>query len=376
MQDFILKIKNKWQTIMVVIFMVVAITFSISIFIPSKYSSEVKMIVIQNHQSEKVDAFSAAKSAEYLSNIIANIIFTESFIRDMLDAPFEVEIDFSSSSEKKMKMWKKMVDVRKENNTGILTIEVLNNSREEAEAIADSISWALNIRGSKYHGGGSNVEIKVIDGPITSEKPEVPNIPLNILVALIIGLTGALSTVYFFNDFELVVFSGNSKNRKNLEQNTIDQMAIKLENIRNNLKRQKPISLVDDSYEISQKNSSSENLDEVEKIFQEEKEFVETAESDKISKENIEKQEVTFENNSKKGVAPKNLPIFTGGEEVVKSEKENLGKGFISMEELNREAQKMGLADDLIEEKKDGSKYEASSDEVKERLNKLLRGEL
>lgn len=378
MQDFISKIKNKWQTIMVIIFMVVAITFSVSIFIPAKYSSEVKMIVIQNHQSEKVDAFSAAKSAEYLSNIIANIVFTESFIQDMLDAPFEVERNFSISSEKKVKMWKKMVDVKKENNTGILTIKVLDNSQEQAEIIADSISWALNTRGSKYHGGGNTVEIKTIDGPITSEKLAIPNIPLNIALALVIGLTGSLSIVYFFDDFELIVFSRNSRNKKSFEQNTIDQMAMQLENIRKNLKRQKPNSLVMDDYEISQKSDESQNLDEMEKAFQEEAEFVRVIEDEETLKENSEEQDFVapIETNSKKGVAPKNLPIFIEEEEAAKPKEENLSKGFISMEELNREAKKMGLTDDSIEEKKDGSKYEASSDEVKERLNKLLRGEL
>ena len=72
-----------------------------------------------------------------------------------------------------------------------------------------------------------------------------------------------------------------------------------------------------------------------------------------------------------------NLPVFqTDEEDEIQPKQEKTANGFISMEELNREAKKMGLTDDSTEEKKDGSKYEASSEEVKERLNKLLRGEL
>ena len=119
MKEFLLKIKEKWQTIMILVFMVVAITFSVSVFIPAKYSSEVKMMIIQDHQSDKVDAFSAAKSAEYLSDIISKVIFTESFIKNVFDAPFGLEDDLPNSSEERMKAWEKMVDVSKQNNTGI-----------------------------------------------------------------------------------------------------------------------------------------------------------------------------------------------------------------------------------------------------------------
>jgi hypothetical protein len=80
----------------------------------------------------------------------------------------------------------------------------------------------------------------------------------------------------------------------------------------------------------------------------------------------------------KKSEAPRNLPIFSDEKDGNVNNKND--KSFISMEELNREAEKMGLAtpnhsvQGATGDK--ATKYEASSDEVKERLNKLLRGEL
>jgi capsular polysaccharide biosynthesis protein len=162
-----------------------AITFTVSIFISPKYSSESKMMIIQDHQSEKVDAFSAAKSAEYLSDIISKVVFTESFLQNVFDAPFELENNLPSDSENKMKAWERKVEVRKENNTGILTVTVLDESKIQAEKLTNSIAWALNVHGSYYHGGGETVQIKAIDGPITSEKPAAPNVLLNTLFGLI-----------------------------------------------------------------------------------------------------------------------------------------------------------------------------------------------
>ena len=370
-KDFFRKIKEKWQTVLILVFVVMAITFSISTFIPAKYSSEIKMMIIQDHQSEKVDAFSAAKSAEYLSDIISDVVFTDSFMRDVLDAPFDVKKKFPNSSEEKEKVWEKTVDVKKENDTGIIDIRVLEKSKEDAENIAESVAWALSTRGSQYHGGGDSVTIKLINGPVTSEKPAVPNVLVNTLLAFIVGIMGSFSIVYFFDDFELIAFSSNKINRANGQTN--GNISQRIEQIREELKKQKTINFIDEDYKIEEKPSEVEveKFDEVEEAFKNS----ENLENDKTEEFVRVIEESEAEDKSKKGAAPENLPVFQDEEAEPKKPSDN---GFISMEELNKEAEKMGLTGDSQseEENKPATKYEASSEEVKERLNKLLRGEL
>ncbi len=400
------KIKEKWQTIMVLVFMVVAISFSVSIFIPAKYSSEIKMIIIQNHQSEEVDAFSAAKSAEYLSDIISNIIFTDSFIENTLNAPFDMVDNLPRISEKRMKAWIKKIDIDKQNNTGILNIMAFDKSRVQAEKIAESISWALNTKGSEYHGGGASVIIKSIDGPITSEKPATPNILLNTLLAFVVGLIGAISTVYFFDDFELVLFRKKEfdfKDDSENENQSVKKIVANLEKIRGDLKNQNSSSFTVDEYSIENYEDKTKSSIEAQLIDELEKEDFSQSivkEQEAILEKEFPVQESVKEiktesskNYSKKAEVPKNLPIFRDRDEdiegkvqsvetiiekKVKTEETEIGpkksdKGFITMKELNQEAEKMGLTDN---KKQDNAKYEASSEEVKERLNKLLRGEL
>ena len=307
-KEFFKKIREKWQTIFAVSFVTVAISFSVSVFIPAKYSSEIKMIIIQNHESDKVDAYSAAKSAEYLSNIISNVIYTESFIDKVFDSPFELKDSLPVSAEKKEKAWKKMINFNKESNTGILTITALDKSQEESGKIAESIAWALNVHGSEYHGGGDSVQIRLIDGPITSDKPTTPNILMNVLLALIVGLLSSGAIIYFFDDFELVLFSGR-RNEIDTDEIITNEMSVKLEKIRENLKKQKATSFVSDDYQIELDNSKEVSLKKPRNDSEAEARIQDI--SDDFAK-NIEEHSaiVNQEIISKKAEAPKNIPIF------------------------------------------------------------------
>jgi hypothetical protein len=200
-------------------------------------------------------------------------------------------------------------------------------------------------------------------------------------LALVVGTAGAFSVIYFFDDFELILFSNKKTKRARIKKETTDEMVAKLEKIRENLKNQNTVSLVSEDYKIEDKreeaeiSEKTENLDEVEEALKKEEMIVnkEAVVSEEEAKDN-QQGKIVF----KKSEAPRNLPIFSDEKDGNVNNKND--KSFISMEELNREAEKMGLAtpnhsvQGAVGDKT--TKYEASSDEVKERLNKLLRGEL
>jgi len=56
--------------------------------------------------------------------------------------------------------------------------------------------YVLVEQGSQYHGGGEQVEIKLIDKPIVSNYPVRPNLILNAIVALLVGLVVSFVYVY------------------------------------------------------------------------------------------------------------------------------------------------------------------------------------
>ncbi len=189
---------SRWRFILSMTIIFALIAFIVSTLMPTKYQSDISVIVVQEQTSDKVDAFSATKSAEFLSNIFTRVIYTTSFFNAVQNAPFAVEHDFSRDPEEREKEWAKMVSVKKVNNTGIINISVYNPSRKTAEETAKAIAYILTTKGNEYHGGGNRVSVRLIDGPNTPLHPTVPHIGVNTVVGGFFGFVIALLLIYFF----------------------------------------------------------------------------------------------------------------------------------------------------------------------------------
>lgn len=183
---------TQWKIIIASAIICALVAFIIAAMLPAKYQSDISMIVIQKQSTEKVDAFSATKSAEFLSNVFTKVVFTTSFFNAVQDAPFDVEREFSRDPEKRQKEWNKMIKVKKVNNTSIINISVLNESRKTAEETAKAIAYIYKTNSEEYHGGGEQVEVRLIDGPNTPLKPTVPHIGLSTGIGALVGLLGAV----------------------------------------------------------------------------------------------------------------------------------------------------------------------------------------
>jgi capsular polysaccharide biosynthesis protein len=181
---------------------VASLVFAVSSLLEPKYRSDMRVLVIQKQPEDKVDAFSAAKSAEYLSDIFSKVIYTDSFVDDVLKSPVGVKNQYSSDKEDRKKEWEKQVKAKKINNTGIIEISVFDPSKKEAEKIVQAISSNLSVNNQKYHGGGEKIVITIIDGPITTNSPASPNVFLNTLIGFILGIIGSIGYLYFFGKYE------------------------------------------------------------------------------------------------------------------------------------------------------------------------------
>jgi capsular polysaccharide biosynthesis protein len=356
MKEFKNIIKERWQTMLIITIIITAIVFSVSALITPKYKSQISLIVIQKQASYKVDAFSAAKSAEYLSDILSRAVYTDTFLNDVLHAPVGVDKKFSDIPEKRKEEWKNAISVKKLNNTGIIEISVYDESRQEAEKITRAIDWSLSVRGDKYHGGGDRIKVELIDGPITSVKPVKPNILLNTLLGFIFGVAISFVVVYFFRDFDLRIF------RRVDEKEKSDWLEKKVK---------KEFSQENRKASILQTVTPVEGPDFLESELEKNKQDLtdEKAEETKIEKELVkdknkteEKKNIPSSGFEKKSAAPDNLPVF---------EKDQ--KGFVDMEKLSGSG---GIDKGKDEDYNKAPVKEPTEDEVKKRLNKLLKGDL
>jgi len=194
-------LKRKWQTLVVFMVVFTLIALFVSLVQTRKYRSEERFLVLQNY-AEDVDPYAVTRSTEYLTGLLGEVIYSQSFMSKVIDQGIPKSL-FPSDEKKAQKAWKKMVRVRVLGDAGMLEVSVYNQDRFRADQIALAIGEVLQTNSSQYHSRGDSVVISVIDGPITSIKPVTPNVPLNTGAGMVAGLLMGLAFIYLYPSKEL-----------------------------------------------------------------------------------------------------------------------------------------------------------------------------
>jgi capsular polysaccharide biosynthesis protein len=179
-------LRKNWEIVALIMGVAVVLALIVSLLQPFQYSATTKMLIIQK-QEKNLDAYTATKSAERIANNLASIIFTSSFYNEVIDSNPDIAAKFLPDSTERRKAWKKNVQATVIPETGILQIQVFDVDRNYASQVVKTISYVLINKGGEYHGGGTEVSIKIVDDVFISKYPVRPNIILNGSLALLIG---------------------------------------------------------------------------------------------------------------------------------------------------------------------------------------------
>lgn len=200
-QKFFFRIN--WNIFIIMSFMVL-ITALFTFIQPLKYASSSRFLVVQNYGKD-IDPYAASKNTQYVSDILAKVIYSTSFLNEVLDSDFNVDRKRFSNEEDKKEEWEKTVQAKANSDTGIISVNVFHTDKGQAEAISNAISYVLKTKHSLYHGGGENISILVIDKPITTKWPVKPNIAVNLILALFFGIVSGVAFIYFFPDYDIKI---------------------------------------------------------------------------------------------------------------------------------------------------------------------------
>ncbi len=199
LQYFLQLVKQKRKIIFGVVALFIIVAAIAVAFQPFKYSSDSQLLVVQERQGMVVDAYTASKSSEHLSRVLASVVSSNSFFTKVTTTSPSINQEYFGSSPKdQIKEWGKTVSAKHINDTGIIAISVYHPNRAEAEKIAAAVNYVLMTQHSAYDGGGDTVKVRLIDQPVTSNYPVQPNIILIGSLALILGLITGLMYVYLF----------------------------------------------------------------------------------------------------------------------------------------------------------------------------------
>lgn len=185
----VLSVLREYKAAIMLAFMGAALFFIVSMLFMRKYKSDVEMLVIQKQSNWKIDdAYSAAKSAENISTLLVHAIETTSFMDRVMASGYAIDqsiLDYNLEDRKEI--WNNAVKARAIKNSGIIKLSVLNKDRDKADQMASAVAYILRNKADQYHGGGDRIEVKTIDGPITSESPVSPFFGIDALLGAVIG---------------------------------------------------------------------------------------------------------------------------------------------------------------------------------------------
>lgn len=196
LKDFLTLIGKKKGTILSVVILFILASAIFTAIQPFKYGTKSKLLVVQSYDGI-VDPYVASKSNEYLSNILASVVNSDSFFFQVLNSGYRVEQNyFPTRPDKRLKEWNKTVSADAINDTGIIVVNVYHKDKYQAGQIAEAVNYILKTKNNFYHGGGDKVSVKVIDPPVISRFPVRPNIILNLSLAFALGLIFSLCYIY------------------------------------------------------------------------------------------------------------------------------------------------------------------------------------
>lgn len=173
------------------------LAFNLAVIQKPQYRANSKILIVQK-QNAGQDIYTISKSAQYLTRILKEGIYSDSFLDRIIESPYNIEEnDFPSQLKERRKQWTKNTKVRILRDLGVMEIDVFHPQKDKAENINRAITIVLKENHQIYHGGGENVIVKVLDNPLVSQKPIKPNLWLNLIIGAIIGFLAGLGWILF-----------------------------------------------------------------------------------------------------------------------------------------------------------------------------------
>ena len=167
--------------------LVVVITLALAFASPFKYKATTKLLIIQD-QEVNLDAYTAVKSAEKIGQNLTQIVSSTVFYGEVIKANPRLANEFPTDELKRRQAWQRDVTAAIVPETGVLEISAYNENRAVAAEIVSTVALNIIMHGDEYHGAGNKVSIKIIDDVIVGKYPARPNLIVNLIFAVVMGL--------------------------------------------------------------------------------------------------------------------------------------------------------------------------------------------
>lgn len=164
------------------------VSLLISLLFPLEYRADAQALIISKSRYG-VDPYTVVKSAERVGENLVQVVGTSDFYNKvMLQAGYNIDrTKFDNVSEReRRKLWQKTVQSSVVYGTGVVNVSAYSTDASQAKQLAGATVDALASKGWEYVGG--DVTIKVVNQPVVTRFPARPNLVLNLIVGLFVGV--------------------------------------------------------------------------------------------------------------------------------------------------------------------------------------------
>jgi capsular polysaccharide biosynthesis protein len=206
--------KNNLKTALLFGLFLGALSFLVLVTTQKSFKSSLDLLVVQS-QTGTVDYYTLSRSADYLTNVITESVYSEKFLDEVkatgkITAPFLI-----GDNAQKLKDWQKVISVKKNSSVGILNIKIFANTQSQAAEISDAVTDVLINKNDLFLGKGQNLEIRILSGPIIEKNPSLSQIASSVVGGLVMGILFYLLFVIYREEYfrkdEMILFDNNSE---------------------------------------------------------------------------------------------------------------------------------------------------------------------
>ncbi len=177
---------RNWRTLAFAGAFGLVVAILVSFIQPLEYSSTTRLLITQ--ELGAVDAYTASRSAESIADSLVQVAYTSTFYDKVMASGYPVdESYFSKDDITRRKQWTDAVSVSVSRTSGLLTVVAYHPDVTQAENLARAVAYVLSTQGWTYTSGG-NIAVQIVDDPLDSRYPVRPNLPVNGLSGLVLGL--------------------------------------------------------------------------------------------------------------------------------------------------------------------------------------------
>ena len=188
--------RGKIGAIILAGFFTASLSFLFLVFSQKNFKASTDYLVVQSNLQTS-DFYTVFRSAEYLSNVFEELVYSELFIDRVSQSEKITNREFLPFDRRdRLKEWKKSVKIDKNIQSGMFTISVFRDDSREALQISQAIDGVIS-QSFDILSKDSGFSSIVVTGPILEKNPTMVDVVTVIIAGFFVGAILYIIRLYY-----------------------------------------------------------------------------------------------------------------------------------------------------------------------------------